>query len=409
MYTDESNKKLEEFFLKAVASGLERRTAEAPSMSREDWEKLMELSVEQNLLPVVFEAVYPSMPDDLEQKYRAVSLAWISRQMRGTRTFLNVYSRLSGLGIRPMVVKGILCRDTYMLSDWRVSSDEDMYLEESEYMPFHRAMLEMGFRAPEPNFGSDHEMGYEGMGIRIEGHWRLFPQKNRLWEQMDLGTSDIRSRARFTEIEGTRILMPEPTDHMIFLLLHAMKHFVLCGVGIRQICDIVQWDRKYTIDWKRVKEVITPLGAAAFSAAILDAGNRYFGMKIPEDWALVDSEDLIRDALQGGTFGHSTEDRLHSASITSSDESGHSVIYNLLRTVFPPVKTLVINFPWAGRSRLFLPAAWCARILRYAGNVRKGASPVRSIQIGTRRMKLMEKYGVFRTEGVKEVDKGSSF
>ena len=46
MYTDESNKKLEEFFLKAVASGLERRTAEAPSLSREDWEKLMELSVE---------------------------------------------------------------------------------------------------------------------------------------------------------------------------------------------------------------------------------------------------------------------------------------------------------------------------------------------------------------------------
>lgn len=398
MYMEERNRKLAEIFLKAVAAGLGRHEAETVVLSPEEWEELMDLSIEQSLLPLVFEAVYRSMPVDLEQKYRGISLAWIYKQMRDTRIFLDVYRHLTELAIWPMMIKGILCRDTYPFPECRVSSDEDMYIGQAEYMPFHKAMLEMGFKAPDPNFESDHEMCYERRGLRIEGHWKLFPQKSRLWERLDVLTAEIRDRAQFIEIEGNKILMPEPTDHMIYLILHAMKHFALCGVGIRQICDIVQWDRKYTVDWKRVKEVITPLGAASFAAAILDAGNRYFDMRIPEGWMPVDSADLIRDALESGSFGHSTKDRLHSASITSSDGTGHTIIHNLIRTVFPPRKTLEINFPWAARSSLLLPAAWGARIIRYAGNVRKGASPLASVRIGIRRMKLMEKYGVFRTE-----------
>lgn len=398
MSINQKKKQQEEYFLKAVAAGLERRPAENTVMSPEDWEALMELSIEHSLLPLVFEAVYQWLPTNLEQRYRAISLDWISRQMINTHTFLSVYRHLLGLGIQPMVIKGILCRDTYSFPDLRVSSDEDIYIEETEYLSFHKVLLEMGFKGPDPNFGSDHEMCYEGSGLRIEGHWKLFPQKNKLWEQMNVLAADIKKRARFTEIEGSMILMPEPTDHMIYLLLHAMKHFALCGVGIRQICDIVQWDRKYKVDWKRVKEVTTPLGASTFAAAVLDAGNRYFDMKIPEGWIPVDSGDLIMDALQGGSFGHRTEDRIHSASITSSDGTGHTIIHNLIRAVFPHRKTLELNYPWASRSRFFLPVAWGARIIRYAGNVRKGTSPLKSIRIGARRMKLMEEYSIFRTE-----------
>lgn len=396
MHMDENKKVLAEFFLNAVAAGLEGKTIETADFSMEDWEMLMGLSIEQSLLPVVFDAVYLSMPPVLEEKYRKVSLAWISRQLRDTQQFLEMYSRLSALGIYPMVIKGILCRNTYACPDWRVSSDEDIYIRRSEYLPFHQAMLDMGFEAQQPNFDSNHELTYKRKSLRIEGHWELFPHKSIQWEHMNMLTEDIRSRARFIEIEGVRIFMPEPTDHMIYLIMHAMKHFNLSGVGIRQICDIVQWDKYYTIDWKRVKEVVTPLGGSIFTAAVLDAGYRYFGMEIPDGWDPVNSENLINDALQGGVFGHSTQDRLHSALITSSDGPGHSVSYNILRTIFPPRKSLEINFPWASRSRLLLPAAWFARVFRYIGSVEKGTSPFKSIQIGKNRIKLMEEYDIFR-------------
>ena len=390
--------KIDKIFLESVASGLERSRIEDPGLSSEEWRDLMRLSVEQSLLPLVFEAVYTFLPEDLERRYRAQTLAWISRQMRDTEAFLRMYRQLTDCGIEPLVIKGIVCRDAYMLPDWRVSSDEDIYVERAEYVRFHTNMLQLGFGGAEPNFHSEHEVLYVRDELRIEGHWELFPQENGLWDKMNVLTAEIMRRARHIIIEGTEILTPEPTDHMIYLLLHAMKHFTLSGVGIRQICDIVQWDRKYEIDWARIREVITPLGGAGFTSAILDAGNRYFGMQIPEGWSPADSTDLLRDALEGGVFGQNTEDRLHSASITSVDGTGHPMVHNLLQSLFPSREVMEINYPWIRRSRLLLPVGWGVRLFQYASKVGEGVSPFRSIQIGTQRRQLLREYEVFRID-----------
>ncbi len=389
---------LDGVLLRAVAAGLEGRTMEDPGLSPAGWQTVMEMSVEQSLLPLVFEAVYRFLPEETEAAYRSASLAWISRQVQDTEAFLSMYRGLAACGIEPLVIKGIVCRDSYGLPDWRVSSDEDIYVERSDYMRLHENLLRLGFKGSAPNFHSEHETLYTKDGLRIEGHWELFPQENSLWKQMNALTAEIMSRAGYLEIEGTRIRTPEPTDHMIYLLLHAMKHFTLSGVGIRQICDVVQWDRKYAVDWGRVREVITPLGGGRFTAAVLDAGHRYFDMPIPDGWTPADSRDLVRDALEGGVFGHSTEDRLHSGSITFANGAGHHAAHNLLRTLFPSREVMEINYPWVSRSRLLVPAGWAARIFQYMGRVGKGISPLRSIRIGTQRMQLLRKYEVFRAE-----------
>lgn len=48
--------------------------------------------------------------------------------------------------------------------------------------------------------------------------------------------------------------VPDACDHLIFLLLHAFKHFISSGVGVRQLCDIALWMRRFgaQIDWQRV-------------------------------------------------------------------------------------------------------------------------------------------------------------
>ena len=393
-YTD----KIDCIFLQAVANGLERRRIEDPGLSTEEWKELMRRSVKQSLLPVVFEAVYPCLPEEVERDYRAASLEWISRQVRRTEDFLQLYRQLSACGIEPLVFKGIVCRDAYTLPDWRVSSDEDVYIPHEKYAEFHKKMLLLGFRGTDPNFHSEHETLYVCKDLRIEGHWEFFPRENDFWNRVNALTADFAGRAEYLEIEGTKLLTLEPTDHMIFLILHAMKHFILSGVGIRQICDIVHWDRKYRINWERIRQIMSDLGGARFTAALLDAGHRLFGMPIPEGWIPADSTNLIRDALEGGVFGHSTEDRLHSSSITSSYGSGLNGASNFLSTVFPPREVMEINYPWVSRSRMFLPLGWTVRLLQYAGKIGDRVSPIRSIQIGKKRMKLIDEYEIFRPE-----------
>lgn len=400
--------KISRIFLQAAAAGLEGEVMENPDLSVEEWRKLMDLSEKQMLLPVVFEAVYASMPEDLEQEYRAAALTLISSQTRNTDTFLKLYSRLKELGIEPLVFKGLVCRDAYRLPDWRVSGDEDIYISRDQYGRFHTIMKEMGFRASDPNYHSEHETLYRGSGLRIEGHWELFPRENRLWEQMNSQTEGILKRALHRQIEGTEVLVMEPTDHMIYMLLHAMKHFTLSGVGIRQICDIVQWDQRYEIDWQRVGEAMRSPGGTRFTEAILDAGNRFFGMKIPDGWNTTDASDLIEDALTGGVFGQSTQERLHSGSITAADGRGRNPAGSLLRTLFPAREVMEINYPWVSRNRVLLPVGWGARILRYIGSIGKNNSPIRSLQIGRQRMELLKEYDVFQERTGTDADQDKS-
>jgi len=391
-------KDIESVFLKAVAAGLQRKLIEDPCLSPEEWQMLLRISVEQALLPVVFEAVYPLLPDKIEREYRAVAVKWIADQVRGTDAFLRLYSNLQKEGIEPLVFKGIVCRDTYTLPDWRVSSDEDIYIPETDYFRFHEAMDRMGFQSSPPNFRSEHETVYRSKELTVEGHWKLFPQSTHRWEQMNKLADSIMRNAHYMDINGIEILTPEPTDHMIYLLLHAMKHFSLAGVGIRQICDIAMWDKRYAVDWARVNKTMDTFGGTRFTSAVLDAANRYFEMKFPEGWIRVDSTDLIQDALKGGTFGHSSEDRLHSAYITVASGGKRAGITALFHAVFPGRKVIEINYPWVSRSPLLLPFGWIVRLIRYVGNIRGGASPIHSIRIGKRRAELLQEYKIFQWE-----------
>ena len=202
--------KIGRIFLQAAAYGLERNMIENPELSKDEWRELMQLSADQAMLPIVFEAVYSVMPEDLEKEYRAVTLSWISKQVRNTESFLEIYRRLTDEGIEPLVFKGIVCRDTYSLSDWRPSSDEDIYIEREAYMGFHETMKQIGFKALDPNFRSEHETIYYRKELQVEGHWELFPQENRLWEKMNALTAEMLKRTVHLEIEGTRILVLEP-------------------------------------------------------------------------------------------------------------------------------------------------------------------------------------------------------
>ena len=388
--------KTDELFLQAVSYGLKAQIMKDPRATEEEWEKILLQSVSQSLLPLVFEAVYPFLPEEMERRYRSIAINWITRQVKASDEFVETYKALREAGVEPLVIKGIICRNSYMLPDWRVSSDEDIYVRREDYIRLHTCLKQLGFRCKEPNFRSEHELVYNGNTLVVEGHWELFPQENNFWEEMNVLSEEIMKHAVHTEIEGVSVLMPDPTDHMIYLLLHSMKHFALSGVGIRQICDIVAWDSQYTIAWDKVRDTMNRIGGLTFAEAVLDAGNRYFEMPFPNGWERTDSTDLVLDSLSGGIFGHSSQDRIHSASITSADSvTGHNMVFNIFKSVFPSGTVMEINYPWISKSKLLLPVGWGIRLFRYARNIGKNKSPLNSIKIGAKRVEILRKYNIF--------------
>lgn len=386
----------ENALLIAVSAALRGEKAEL-SLSNDAWRQLIRTAEEQKLLPLVFDAAGGSMPEELFPSVRTRVRHTVANQLRSEAEFKKLLRELYGLGIRPLLVKGLLCRRTYPKPDLRVSSDEDLYIR-SDYPDFHAAMLSLGFEASDPDYENAHEERCTRNGLLVEGHWELFPQENSALNALNSLSDGFWSRAEERDIDGIPVLCLEPTDHMSFLLLHAYKHFVSSGVGIRQICDIAQWAKAYDIGWQRVYELMLSVHVQGFCAGVFDAAEKHFGMAFPEVFPRLDGDDLVRDALLGGIYGSADMNRKHSGSMTLAalEATNGGAAAPLKSAVFPSRAVMEMSFPWVKKSALLLPAAWGVRIVRY---LRRGSlSAAESIRIGNERIELLKKYGILRND-----------
>ena len=357
-----------------------------------DWQTLIRLARQQKLLPMVFEALGGAMPEELRRAVKTEAVREVAAQTRRTAAFLEACRALNEAGIYPLAVKGIVCRSVYSKPDFRVSADEDLYIPLEEYPVFHAKMLELGFCAEEPDYENAHELRYTRNGLLIEGHWELFPRNNTALNAMNTLTEALLSRAERSSALGAELLTLDDTGHMIFLLLHAFKHFINSGVGIRQICDVALWSEARDIDWQRVKKAVSGARAECFCSAVFDAGERYFGMSFPEGCDRADCTGLIADALDGGIYGASDMNRRHSGSITlGAFENSGGV--PAMKALFPNRSVMELNYPWVKSSALLLPAAWCARIVRYVFG-EKESSAAESLKIGAERLELLKHYKI---------------
>ena len=380
-------------FLNCISAYLTGRDFTAP----EDFDRdaLLTLCREQKLTAPVYSVLRGSA--QLAPVWRMSALADVSVQVRRNAEFQSLCQELSAHGIRPLITKGLLCRETYPEPDARISSDEDLFLRRGDYPRFHETMLELGFDSETPDLESAHELRYHRNGLMVEGHWELFPQDNSALNALNTLSDGFWQRAQTKPLGGATLLTLDPTDHMTFLLLHLFKHFINSGTGVRQICDVAQWAKAHAIDWARVRAAMRLAHAERFAGAVFDAGERYFGMPFPDGWPRADCGPLLDDALGGGIYGSATMSRKHSGSMTLAaveDADRASRTRALLRTLFPNRAVMETSFPWVKRSAALLPAAWTLRIVRYLRSRDEDNTASESMRIGAERMELLRYYQI---------------
>ena len=388
----------EELFLQSVAAYLNNQSLSVSQREEIRWHALMNLSQEQKLLPAVFEVLHESMPESIVSEYRPRVILQVARQTAHTAEFLQIYNQLRHHGFEPLVVKGIIARTTYDRPDFRVSADEDLYLPREEYLRFHQQMQALGFSCSDkPDMDNAHEERYLRHDFLIEGHWELFPQENDALNSLNTYTDGFWSRAQWLSLEGGQLKTLAPTDHMTFLLLHAFKHFISSGFGVRQVCDIAQWSKCYDIQWTDVLDCLQSVHAELFASAVFGIGERYFGMLFPEVFPRMDYEPLLRDILSSGIYGTSTMSRKHSSTMTlgAVESRFHDrASISLLSSLFPNRSVMEMSFPWLKDRPHLLPVSWGIRISRYLKNRGTGNTASEAIRIGNERKRLLEYYRI---------------
>ena len=410
-------------FLDALRAAMNGLPAEWNEVTASEYEAIMMLADTQFVLPMIFEATYncipvQRLPEELRKKWRNRSVMYITWQTQKTAAFLHLYQELALEGLSPIVVKGIVCRSLYSEPDSRCSSDEDLLIAPEMYAQYHAAFLKCGMAIHnfEQNAEYDPEAEYEvpyqsaeNMLLLIELHKYLFPPQQSVYGGLNRYFTDVESRSIMMTINGVEIRTMHPTDHLFYLVLHAYKHFLHSGFGLRQLCDICLYSMHWgtVVDWACLYERFDQLSLRRFVAALFAIGQQYLGFdpskaKLPEKWndEKINSDALLMDLLDAGIYGGSSMSRKHSSNITLNAANGQKGKgRNVLKTVFPSAEQLTGRYSYLKEKPYLLPVAWIDRMLKYWKETRDGAGgnhPAESIRIGSQRVKLLKQYGMIQ-------------
>lgn len=393
-----------EVFLALFAAALKKENLKLTGQI--DAAALFRLAQEQHVLPMILEPVWqsPSISSDLLAFAQSKSVQIVIGQAQRTAAFLRLYQSLAEEDLYPIVMKGIICRSLYPQPDQRPSGDEDLLIEPKDLFAVDQVLRKNGYTCTAENpDASLHEITYTSPLLHIELHLSLFAEDSDAYGELEALFCEAPNHAVTVRIDNTEIMTLAPTDHFLYLLCHAYKHFLHSGVGIRQVADMAMFANAYgeEIDWDYIYTCCKKVKIETFSAALLKIAHKYLTLSsIPVPFAGIETDEkaLLEDIMSGGIYGKADPARVHSSNLTLDAVAAHKQgkkSHGIFQSIFPEKKYLQSNYPYAKEYPVLLPAAWLQRIFQYmkSSNLRKG-SPAKSLQIGRSRIELLKKYKI---------------
>lgn len=370
------------------------------SLSSDEAKEILSLAETHKILPLIYDCIHSCLSEEFSSLHQKVKYT-VALQTLRTEAFKTLYKALRESGNTPVVVKGILCRNLYPKPDLRISADEDLLIPKQDFTKFKDALNALGFTQKDESCESYQTAFVRADGFYVELHTTLFDTTDYFskWNEFFKQPS---SENIWEDTDGLKLLTLSPTDHLLYLILHALKHFIHSGVGIRQVCDILLFIRKHktSIDFDYVFAKCEEAGALRFAAGLLAVCKNHLcsntlSFDIPMPDINVDETALLEDILHAGVYGGSTGARRHSGSLTfAAAKNGKK--QRLIRRVFPKAQSLDRRYSYAKRNTALLPLAWGHRLINYRKETKNSEnnSPKEALSIGNNRLLLMEEYGL---------------
>ena len=378
-----------------------------------DYDAILRIAGSHQILAVVFEKLCEN--EDFKKStvyskaYMEVMMTVIGQTQR-TKIFLDVYRRLNNLEIYPIVMKGLICRSLYgKYEDHRPSSDEDILVLPEDFYKTCEFFKSEGY---ESNMNPDeidlNELQaisfFNKNGGHFEVHVNPIGKGNELSTLMDSYFHNVFKDSIEEEIHGVKIRTMSYTNHFLFLIFHAYRHFIGSGFGIRQVVDMLLFQENYEdeIDWKYIKDALKKTKAESFFADLVFIGNEYLGFKLLIHGEICCPDELLADLMSNGVFGNDSNAKIMAGTMTSmavkNSEEGNIKNGSIIKSIFPSKKYMLKDNPELNEKPWRLPFAWAQRWGRFIKRNKSngGNLAVESMDIGNRRIALLKKYNIIK-------------
>lgn len=375
-----------------------------------DYGEILSKAQAHNILPLVFEKL-SEIPDFINypqsEAYGKTAMEIIAVQARRTEVFLELYRTFSKVGLCPIIMKGIICRQLYgELCDHRPSGDEDILIRKSDFERISAILQEQGFTPERPEITErqldelqEISFYHRDSGLVIEVHTNPIGKENDIRRRMNECFRDVFEHPKQVEISEILVWTMSDTDHFLLLILHAFKHMAVTGFGIRQVLDILLFyeQNESTIDLAYVLGRLERVKAKKFFADLIYLGNRYLGFHFAPFEECHFAEELLDDLMENGVFGNMTQAQQISKVMTSSAVArGNTGSANLFRAIFPGRKYLMAGYPKLVEQPWLLPVYWVKRWAKFVARriPHKYRLATESIEFSNKKLDLLRKYDV---------------
>lgn len=252
-----------------------------------------------------------------------------------------------------VLLKGAVLKDIYPSSDFRQSSDMDIFIKYSDTYKAKDVMLELGFE--NITFGNDDATDNycADKFSYIELHKKLIPQRYKWAEECN------KIADRFIS-KGNHEYVMSDEDFYIFMITHIAKHLSWSGVGIRSILDIwIYLKTHQNLNWSFINEVLKKCDLTLLHSKLMDLVDYWFNGKTPEN----DIQFLSDYIATSGWNGR--EIQMKAFNINALGAVNRSSIYVKIKAFFKiafiGIDALKTRYPILEKYSFLLPVCWIHR------------------------------------------------
>ena len=200
-------------------------------------------------------------------------LQWIGEVMQGYEQRYEKYreavsglvSFYNGHGYQTMILKGLSCGINWPKPEHRPYGDIDIY-QFGRYKDSDATLArELGIKIDNSHH---HHTVFEWEGFTVENHYdfinvhhhKSHVELENVFKVFGLDCNYC------IEVCDNKVIIPSPNLHALFLVRHAMNHFVSIGISLRQILDYAFFVEKNNkkIDWVLLEELLDRFGMTSF-------------------------------------------------------------------------------------------------------------------------------------------------
>ena len=356
-------------------------------------QELIRRAEEHKLIPVLYLTAGESLKKIISPKQFSTLgtnvILSVSSQAQRTAELVRLCRILEREGIELLVFKGAALRAIYKNSDYRISSDEDLLVKDEDMQRAADILKKNGYEVISDK-GEEIKLAGRQINLLVELHSSFVGTHSTEWDRIDRLLISQLDSADTVETGAGSIKTFSPTFGLLSLFVHLFKHFVIGGVGIRQIMDIAAYIEYYSekIDFDTVFSLLGTVKAEKFAKSVINICSEYFGLGM--NFGKTD-EELLDDFLCAGIYGGADAGRLHSGSLTRNmSQGGRGLIANIVSAAFPSDEEIISQHPEMKNNKNALRAYRINRIKSFAEEKGK----LKTFSYAGKRKKLLKRLGI---------------